>query len=56
MQTEAPGVVALTAAIGVHYVVGYTSYWHLAPALGAAASLVFGLGLTAPGPSPPQRS
>lgn len=46
------GVVALAAAIGVHYVVGYTSYWHLAPALAAATSLVLGLGLTATDPSP----
>jgi hypothetical protein len=42
------GGVSLTAAIGVHGVVGYTDLWHLAPALAAALSLIVGLLLTAP--------
>jgi hypothetical protein len=42
------GGIALAAAIGVHWVVGYTDLWHLAPALTAAASMVVGLTLTFP--------
>lgn len=30
------GGVSLTAAIGIHAVVGYTDIWHLTPALAAA--------------------
>jgi hypothetical protein len=44
----AAGGVSLSAAIGVHAVVGYTDIWHLMPALAAALSLVVGLYLTAP--------
>lgn len=40
------GTVSLTAAIGIHLVVGYTDVWHLAPAVLGAASLVIGLALT----------
>ena len=42
------GGIALTAAIGVHWVVGYADLWHLAPALAAMASLIVGLALTFP--------
>jgi len=38
--------VALAAAIGVHFLVGYVNLWHLTPALAAAASVVIGLALT----------
>jgi hypothetical protein len=41
------GAVSLTAALGVHGVVGYTDLWHLIPPLVAAVSLVLGLGLAA---------
>jgi hypothetical protein len=40
------GTVSLTAAIGIHFVVGYTDVWHLTPAMLGAASLVIGLALT----------
>jgi dihydroorotate dehydrogenase len=39
------GLPAYAAAIGVHLVVGYTSWWHLAPAYGGLALLIFGLAL-----------
>ncbi|MDQ3574586.1 MAG: hypothetical protein M3404_06645 [Actinomycetota bacterium] len=39
------GGVSLTAALGVHAVVGYTDLAHLVPALGAALMLVVGLAL-----------
>src|SRR6266568_1476922 len=42
------GGIALAAAIGVHWFVGYTDLWHLAPALTAAASMIVGLTLTFP--------
>jgi len=42
------GGVSLTAAIGIHAVVGYTDIWHLTPAFAAAVSLIAGLYLTAP--------
>lgn len=48
------GVPALTAAIGIHFVVGYVNLWHLAPAVAGAVSLVTGLALSRPtGPLPP---
>jgi len=31
------GTVSLTAAIGIHFVVGYANPWHLAPAVTGAA-------------------
>lgn len=40
------GTVSLTAAIGIHFVVGYTDVWHLAPAMLGAGSLLAGLALT----------
>jgi hypothetical protein len=40
------GAVSLTAAIGIHLIVGYVDPWHLAPPIAAAASLIIGLGLT----------
>lgn len=43
------GTVALSAALGVHFVVGYTDAWHLAPPLVAASSLVIGGFLEHPG-------
>lgn len=46
------GLVSLTAALGVHFAVGYTDAWHLLPALLAAASLVAGLALQHPGAPP----
>jgi len=46
------GGVGLAAAIGVHWFVGYTDLWHLAPALTAAASLIVGLALTFPPVTP----
>jgi hypothetical protein len=42
------GAVSLTAAIGIHFVVGYTSLTHLLPALTAAVALLAGLFLLAP--------
>ena len=42
------GGIALAAAIGVHWFVGYTDLWHLAPVLTAAASMIVGLTLTFP--------
>jgi hypothetical protein len=44
----AAGAVSLTAAIGIHFVVGYTDPLHLAPALLGAGSLLTGLALTFP--------
>jgi hypothetical protein len=46
------GGVALAAAIGVHWVVGYTDLWHLAPAFAAAASMIVGLALMVPPVTP----
>jgi hypothetical protein len=43
------GVASLTAALGVHFVVGYTDPWHLAPAVAAACALVTGLVVHHPG-------
>lgn len=43
------GVAALTAALGVHFVVGYTDAWHLLPAATAAVFLVVGLVIHHPG-------
>ena len=43
------GAVSLSSAIGVHFYVGYTDPWHLAPALMAAVCLVAGLILEHPG-------
>jgi hypothetical protein len=40
------GSVSLSAAIGIHFVVGYTDAWHLAPAVAGAGSLLIGLALT----------
>ncbi|MGH8992918.1 MAG: hypothetical protein ACRDZ7_15520 [Acidimicrobiia bacterium] len=43
------GGLSLTAALGIHQVVGYTDFGHLLPALGGAATLVTGLALSHPG-------
>jgi hypothetical protein len=43
------GVAGFGAAIGVHLVVGYTDFLHLAPAVAGAALLAVGLALTTPG-------
>ena len=43
------GAVSLTAALGVHFVVGYTDVWHLVPPAVAAAFLVTGLAIQHPG-------
>jgi hypothetical protein len=42
------GGAALGAAIGIHFAVGYTDWWHLAPAAAGLASLVSGLALSFP--------
>jgi hypothetical protein len=42
------GAVSLSAAIGIHFMVGYADAWHLAPPMAAAVSLVIGLVLTFP--------
>ncbi len=42
------GAVSLSAAIGIHFMVGYVDAWHLAPPMVAAVSLVTGLVLTFP--------
>src|SRR5205814_10714170 len=42
------GGVSLTAAIGIHFAVGYTDAWHLTPPIAGAASLLIGLTLTLP--------
>ena len=39
------GLLSITAALGVHFVVGYTTFGHTLPAMLAAASLVVGLAL-----------
>jgi len=39
------GVPAYAAAIGIHLVVGYTSWWHLAPAYGGLLILLLALAL-----------
>lgn len=44
------GGVSLTAAIGTHFIVGYTDGWHLAPPVAALTSLVLGLTLSYPLP------
>jgi hypothetical protein len=43
------GVVSLAAALSVHFVVGYTDFWHLVPPGIAAASLIAGGALQHPG-------
>jgi hypothetical protein len=43
------GMLSLSCAIGIHFVVGYTDLLHLGPAVAAAVSLVVGLGLSVPG-------
>jgi hypothetical protein len=43
------GAASLTAALGVHFVVGYTDPWHLLPAVAAASALVVGLAIHHPG-------
>jgi hypothetical protein len=43
------GTLSLTAALGIHGVVGYTDLGHLLPAAGAAVTLVVGLALAHPG-------
>ncbi len=42
------GVAGYLCAISVHFAVGYTSSWHLAPAFGGALVLAVGLGLSKP--------
>lgn len=42
------GVSAYSAAIGVHYLVGYTDLKHLLPAFGGLSLFLLGLGLSAP--------
>jgi hypothetical protein len=42
------GTVSLSAAIGVHFTVGYIDLWHLAPAATGAVALVTGLALAFP--------
>jgi dihydroorotate dehydrogenase len=42
------GIPAYILAIGVHWAVGYTSWWHLAPAYGGLTLLVTGLALLWP--------
>lgn len=44
------GGVSLAAALTVHFAVGYTDLWHLAPALVASAALATGLALERIGP------
>jgi len=44
----AAGTASLGAALLVHFTVGYVDYWHLAPALVAAALLLVGLAATHP--------
>ena len=46
------GTVSLTAAIGVHFGVGYVDLWHLAPPAAAVAALLTGLALTYPATRP----
>ena len=43
------GLASVTAALGVHFVVGYTDAWHLLPAALASVSLIAGLVLSHPG-------
>lgn len=43
------GAVSLSAALGVHFAVGYTDVWHVVPALLGAVSLVLGLAFQHPG-------
>lgn len=50
------GVVSLGAAIGTHFIVGYLDFWHLAPPVVAAVSLVLGLALALPRQSAVTRS
>lgn len=42
------GAVSLSAAVGIHYAVGYVDAWHLAPPMLGAVSLMIGLALTFP--------
>jgi hypothetical protein len=46
------GAASITAALGVHFVVGYTDMWHLLPAVAAATFLVVGLAIHHPGLPP----
>src|SRR5206468_3057129 len=43
------GVISLSAAIGIHFLIGYTDPKHLLPAIVAAADLALALALMAPG-------
>jgi hypothetical protein len=43
------GATSITAALGVHFLVGYTDLWHLLPAVAAAVSLAVGLAVHHPG-------
>jgi hypothetical protein len=45
------GAAGFGAAIGVHSAVGYTDWFHLAPAMAGGVLFVIGLVLTAPGRS-----
>ncbi len=45
------GIAGFGAAIGVHPAVGYTDWFHLAPAMVGGVLFVVGLALTAPGRS-----
>jgi hypothetical protein len=42
------GTVSLTAAIGVHFEIGYVDAWHLAPPTAGAIALLVGLALSYP--------
>jgi hypothetical protein len=44
----AAGLLGYTAAIAVHWAVGYTDTWHLTPAYGGLGALLVGLGLSHP--------
>jgi dihydroorotate dehydrogenase len=42
------GVPGFASGIGIHYAVGYTDFWHLAPAYIAALMFLVGLVLSYP--------
>ena len=42
------GVISVACALGIHFIVGYTDFLHLAPAVVAGLSLVTGLALSFP--------
>jgi hypothetical protein len=42
------GLFGFGTAVGVHPAIGYTDWWHLAPAVGGAAMFFLGLALTRP--------